>query len=79
MLAGIFFARKKLTKCQCVGVTLGMFGLISIVIRGDIGLLAQMQINPGDALLFLGVFSSATYAVLLYKRPAKQTSSALCL
>ncbi|MAL63301.1 MAG: DMT family transporter [Pseudomonadota bacterium] len=71
MLAGVFFARKKLTKCQCVGVTLGMFGLISIVIRGDVGLLAQIQINPGDALLFLGVFGSATYAVLLYKRPAK--------
>ena len=70
MLAGILFARRKVTMRQGIGVALGMLGLMTIVIRGDIGLLLQMRINPGDPLLFLGVFGSATYAVFLYKRPA---------
>jgi len=70
MLAGILFARRRVTARQGIGVALGMLGLMTIVIRGDIGLLLQMRINPGDPLLFLAVFGSATYAVFLYKRPA---------
>ncbi|PPR09124.1 MAG: hypothetical protein CFH41_02762 [Alphaproteobacteria bacterium MarineAlpha11_Bin1] len=71
VLIGILFAGRQVTTRQGIGVALGMLGLITIVIRGDISLLLQMQINPGDPLLLLGVFCSATYAVFLYKRPAE--------
>ena len=71
ILSGILFARRKVTTRQGIGVALGMLGLMTIVIRGDIGLLLQMRINPGDPLLFVGIFCSATYAVFLYKRPAE--------
>lgn len=69
MVAGILFARRKVTARQGIGVALGLLGLMTIVIRGDIGLLLDMRINPGDPLVFLGVFGSASYAVFLYKRP----------
>ncbi|MAJ93779.1 MAG: hypothetical protein CBC23_004555 [Rhodospirillaceae bacterium TMED63] len=69
MVAGILFARRKVTARQGIGVALGLLGLMTIVIRGDIGLLLDMRINPGDPLVFLGVFGSATYAVFLYNRP----------
>lgn len=69
LLAGLIFARHRVTARQGIGVALGMAGLMAIVIRGDIALLLQMQINPGDPLVFLGVFCSATYAVYLFKRP----------
>ena len=71
MLAGILFARRRVTPRQGIGRRAGDAGLLTIVVRGDLGLLIQMQINPGDPLLFLGVFGSATYAVFLYKRPAE--------
>ena len=71
ILSGILFARRKVTTRQGIGVALGMLGLMTIIIRGDIGLLLQMRINPGDPLLFVGIFCSATYAVFLYKRPAE--------
>ena len=71
LLSGILFARRRVTLRQGIGVALGMLGLMTIVIRGDVGLLMQMRINPGDPLVFLGVFGSATYAVFLYRRPAE--------
>lgn len=69
LLSGLIFARRAVTLRQGAGVALGMAGLIVIVIKGDIDLLLQMRINPGDPLVFLGVFASATYAVFLFKRP----------
>ena len=71
VLAGMLFARRRVTARQGIGVALGMLGLMTIVIRGDIDLLLKMQINPGDPLLFLGVFGSAIYAVFLYKQPTE--------
>lgn len=69
VLSGLIFAGRRVTLRQGSGVALGMAGLIMIVIKGDIDLLLQMRINPGDPLVFFGVFASATYAVFLYKRP----------
>ena len=69
LLSGLIFAGRRVTLRQGAGVALGMAGLITIVVRGDIDLLLQMRINPGDPLVFFGVFASATYAVFLYKRP----------
>lgn len=73
LLSGLIFAGRKVTLRQGAGVVLGMAGLIVIVIRGDLDLLLQMRINPGDPLVFMGVFASASYAVFLYKRPPELT------
>lgn len=69
LLSGLIFAGQVITRRQGVGVALGMIGLITIVVKGDLQILVELNINPGDPLVFLGVFVSASYAVFLYKKP----------
>lgn len=69
LLSGLIFAHQAITGRQGVGVALGMIGLITIVVKGDLQILVELNINPGDPLVFLGVFVSASYAVFLYKKP----------
>ena len=71
LMSGLIFARRGITMKQSIGVALGMIGLMVIVVKGDLNLLLQLRINPGDPVVFLGVFVSATYAVFLYTRPAE--------
>ena len=69
LLSGMVFAGRAVTPRQSVGMLLGLAGLVVIVVRGDFQILFGLRINAGDPLVFLGVFASATYAVLLFKRP----------
>lgn len=69
LLSGALFAGRAVTARQGAGMLLGLAGLVVIVVRGDLQILLGLQINVGDPLVFLGVFASATYAVLLFKRP----------
>ena len=69
LLSGMVFAGRAVTPRQSVGMLLGLAGLVVIVVRGDFQILLGLRINAGDPLVFLGVFASATYAVLLFKRP----------
>ena len=71
LLSGVLFAGRAVTTRQGVGMLLGLAGLIVIVVRGDFQVLLGLRINAGDPLVFLGVFASATYAVLLFKRPGE--------
>ena len=70
LIASALFAGRRIGGRQWTGVVLGLAGLTVIVIRGDPGRLANLAINPGDPIVFLGVFSSATYAAILHRRPA---------
>lgn len=69
LLSGVLFAGRAVTTRQGVGMLLGLAGLVVIVVRGDFQILLGLRVNAGDPLVFLGVFASATYAVLLFKRP----------
>lgn len=69
LLSGLIFAGTAVSARQWAGMALGLAGLATIVARGDLGLLLGLSINAGDPLVFLGVFCSATYAVLLFRRP----------
>ncbi|MEX2453971.1 MAG: DMT family transporter [Rhodospirillaceae bacterium] len=68
--ASALFAGRRILLRQWVGVIFGLVGLTVIVIRGDPARLAGLAVNPGDPLVFLGIFSSAVYAAILHRRPA---------
>ena len=72
MVAGILFARRKVTARQGIGVALGLLGLMTIVIRRYRPAAGHAH-QPGRPAVFLGVFGSASYAVFLYKRPDLST------
>lgn len=69
LLAGPLFARQAVTARQAACMALGLSGLLTIVVRGDIDALLGLSVHAGDPLVFLGVFSSAVYTVLLARRP----------
>ena len=71
LLSGLLFAGQAVTGRQAAGMFLGLAGLVTIVVRGDLETLLGLSVNAGDPLVFLGVFSSATYAVFLFRRPAE--------
>ena len=70
LTASVLFARKRITVRQWAGVLISLAGLIAIVVRGDPARLLTLEINAGDPIVFAGVFASAIYAAILYKRPA---------
>jgi drug/metabolite transporter (DMT)-like permease len=69
LVASALFAGRRITARQWTGVLFGLAGLTVIVLRGDPARLADLAINPGDPIVFFGVFSSAAYAAILHRRP----------
>ena len=60
----------RMTHRQKVGILLSLAGVVGIVSRGDISVLAQLDFNHGDLLLVGAAFTWALYTVLLRWRPA---------
>ncbi len=60
----------RMTYRQKVGILLSLAGVVGIVGRGDIAVLAQLDFNHGDLLLVGGALTWALYSVLLRWRPA---------
>lgn len=60
----------RMTHRQQVGIMLSLAGVVGIVSRGDIAVMAQLDFNRGDLLLVGGAVTWALYSVLLRWRPA---------
>ena len=54
---------------QALGVALSLAGVIAIVARGDVHMLAALQFNRGDLLLITAMFLWAIYTLILRRRP----------
>lgn len=59
----------RMTHRQQVGIMLSLAGVVGIVSRSDISVLAQLDFNHGDLLLVGAAFTWALYTVLLRWRP----------
>ena len=55
---------------QGLGLFVGGLGFAAIVLRGEVDNLAGLFFNPGDALIWVGVFCYALFSILLPRRPA---------
>lgn len=53
-----------------IGLVAGLIGVLVIIARGDIGLLATLDFNSGDLLVFASVFCWAAYSILLGRLPS---------
>ncbi|MES9955767.1 MAG: DMT family transporter [Sedimenticola sp.] len=54
---------------QRLGLLLALFGVLLVITRGDPGVLLGLELNPGDLLMLLAVFSFALYSVLIKPLP----------
>lgn len=68
-LARVFY-HEPLTPLQAGGVLLSLAGVITIVARGDLQLLANLSFAPGDLWTVAAMTGWALYAILLRHRPS---------
>lgn len=69
LLMAFLLFRERASAAQLAGVLLSVAGVLTIVARGDLGLLVQLRLNPGDALILVAVVLWAAYSVLLRLQP----------
>ena len=61
--------RETITPVQALGIAISLAGAVTIIARGDPGVLLSLSVNRGDILVFVAVVSYAGYSVMLRKRP----------
>ena len=54
---------------QIVAVAVSLLGVVAIIARGDVGVLASLAFNGGDLLVFVALICYAAYTALLRLRP----------
>jgi drug/metabolite transporter (DMT)-like permease len=59
----------RLTWAQLAGITLSLVGVMTIIMRGDIGAIASIQFNKGDVMFASAVLSFGLYSALMPRRP----------
>jgi drug/metabolite transporter (DMT)-like permease len=69
-LVSALWLRERLGAMQVAGIVLALAGVLHILIKGDWPLLAQLQVNPGDAWVSVAVLCWAAYSVLLRAWPS---------
>src|SRR5574343_221043 len=64
------FLGKHLRRAEGIGVAISLCGALTIVSRGDLAVLAHLNLNLGDAWMLVAVLDWAIYTVALAWRPA---------
>ncbi|GAB4179810.1 MAG: DMT family transporter [Thalassobaculales bacterium] len=68
---GALLYGEAMSRRQAIGTAVALAGVVTIVLRGDIGVLLALDISLGDALLVLIVSAWAAYALRLRYRPSR--------
>ncbi|MEX2474701.1 DMT family transporter [Marinobacter sp.] len=53
---------------QALGITLAVLGILTVVARGDLSVLLELQAQPGDLIMVAAVFSWGLFSVLLRRQ-----------
>ena len=61
--------RDTITRLQAVGVGISLAGILAIITRGDVSVLAQLELNKGDLIVLTGMVFWAAYTVFLRMKP----------
>jgi drug/metabolite transporter (DMT)-like permease len=68
------FLGKHLRRAEGIGVAISLCGALTIVSRGDIAVLAHLNLNLGDAWMLLAVLDWAIYTVApAWRLPRRST------
>jgi drug/metabolite transporter (DMT)-like permease len=65
VLVSLVILHIRITRLQTIGVALGFAGIVTIVCRGDPGVVTALSFNVGDLVLWLGVLAYAVYSIYL--------------
>lgn len=69
MVVNFIFFGTRISWAQFAGFVLTVFGIAVTATHGDLGRLAELDMNVGDALMLLAVVSYAGYTVMLRYKP----------
>ena len=59
----------RLTGAQLAGITISLFGVLIIILRGDLSALAGITFNKGDIMFASSLVSFGLYSALMLRRP----------
>lgn len=59
------FAGRKVANRELIGILIAFVGVMPIVLRGDLGAIADLQFNRGDLGMLLAAMAFAVYSILL--------------
>jgi drug/metabolite transporter (DMT)-like permease len=69
MLVAWLMAGDKVTPRQIAGMLLSFFGIVVIILRGDLSQLLHLRLNPGDLVILAAMPTWGLYSVLLRRVP----------
>ena len=67
---GFVIYRDRLTLAQFAGILIAMLGVAVILSRGELAVLLEVRLNPGDLWVLSAHLAYALYTVMLRERPA---------
>ena len=70
ILLGWLVYRETITRIQMLGVGISLAGILAIISRGDLAVLAHLEMNQGDLIVLFGMIFWAAYTVFLRMKPA---------
>lgn len=71
IVIGWLVYRDTITRVQAFGVAVSLAGILAIITRGDLGVLAELSLNKGDLIILIGMVFWAAYTVFLRMKPAE--------
>jgi drug/metabolite transporter (DMT)-like permease len=71
ILCGWAVYRDTITKVQAAGVAVSLAGVLTVLTRGDLSVLAGLTLNKGDLIVLAGMLFWAVYTVYLRLKPAE--------
>jgi drug/metabolite transporter (DMT)-like permease len=77
VLLGWVLYRETVTRMQVFGMLVSLAGILAIVSRGDLAVLAALETNKGDLIVLFGMVFWAAYTVFLRMKPAELPGLAL--
>ena len=77
IMLGWLIYRDTITRLQALGVAISMAGVMAILTRGDISVLANFALNKGDIIVVVGMVFWAAYTVFLRHKPVEVPGLAL--
>jgi drug/metabolite transporter (DMT)-like permease len=71
IVLGWLVYRDTITRLQALGVAISLVGILAIITRGDLSVLADFSLNKGDLIILVGMVFWAAYTVFLRMKPAE--------
>ena len=68
----------RLSLAQFAGITISLAGVLTILLRGDLAALVNIQFNRGDVMFAGAVLSFGLYSALITRRPISHPLSLIC-